>query len=201
MKRRFLIFLLLGFAMMEIASGQGELMRSRLEREKEREKQRQEQKESALPQPAILGEDLIVPTLKISEFVRVAENTGIKDDRVTMGVRQLLEEQFQESSYQLVDTDNANFVVSAEIVWVGRPDEAFSIIGIFNRRKSETEVRMNVLVKEVATGRVITGRGVGTITTDIQAAGLQIEEDLPFNRSEFGGAVRKALVEATKDLK
>jgi hypothetical protein len=201
MKRRFLIFLLLGFAMMEIASGQGEIMRSRLERENERDKQRQEQKESALPQPAILGEDLIVPTLKISEFVRVAENTGIKDDRVTMGVRQLLEEQFQESSYQLVDTDNANFVVSAEIVWVGRPDEAFSIIGIFNRRKSETEVRMNVLVKEVATGRVITGRGVGTITTDIQAAGLQIEEDLPFNRSEFGGAVRKALVEATKDLK
>jgi hypothetical protein len=24
---------------------------------------------------------------------------------------------------------------------------------------------------------------------------------LPFNRSEFGGAVRKALVEATKDLR
>ena len=201
MKRRFLIFFLLGFSMMEILSAQGEIMRQRLERDKEREKQRQEQKQAALPQPAILGEDLIVPTLKISEFVRVAENTGIKDDRVTMGVRQLLEEQFQESSYQLVDTDNANFVASAEIVWVGRPDEAFSIIGIFNRRKSETEVRMNVLVKEVATGRVITGRGTGTITTDIQAAGLQIEEDLPFNKSEFGGAVRKALVEATKDLK
>ena len=201
MKRRFLIFFLLGFSMMEILSAQGEIMRQRLERDKEREKQRQEQKQAALPQPAILGEDLIVPTLKISEFVRVADNTGIKDDRVTMGVRQLLEEQFQESSYQLVDTDNANFVASAEIVWVGRPDEAFSIIGIFNRRKSETEVRMNVLVKEVATGRVITGRGTGTITTDIQAAGLQIEEDLPFNKSEFGGAVRKALVEATKDLK
>ena len=201
MKRRFLIFFLLGFAMMEIASGQGELMRSRLERENERDKKRQEQKQNALPQPAILGEDLIVPTLKISEFVKVSENTGIKDDRVTMGVRQLLEEQFQESSYQLVDDDNANFVVSAEIVWVGRPDEAFSIIGLFNRRKSETEVRMNVLVREVATGRVMTGRGIGTITTDIQAAGLQIEEDLPFNRSEFGGAVRKAIVEATKDLK
>ena len=201
MKRRFLIFLLLGFAMMEIASGQGEIIRSRLEREREREKQRQEQKEAALPQPAILGEDLIVPTLKISEFVRVADRVGIQDDRITMGVRQLLEEQFQESSYQLVDDDNANFVVSAEIVWVGRPDEAFSIIGIFNRRKSETEVRMNVMVREVATGRVVTGRGVGTITTDIQAAGLQIEEELPFNRSEFGGAVRKALVEATKDLK
>ena len=201
MKRRFLIFLLLGFSMMEIASGQGELMRSRLEREKEREKQRQEQKQNALPQPAILGEDLIVPTLKISEFVKVSENTGIEDDRVTMGVRQLLEEQFQESSYQLVDDDNANFVASAEIVWVGRPDEAFSIIGLFNRRKSETEVRMNVLVREVATGRVVSSRGVGTIQTDISAAGLQIEEDLPFNQSEFGGAIRKAIDEAMKQFK
>ena len=50
MKRRFLIFLLLGFAMMEIASGQGEIMRSRLERENERDKQRKEQKPSKRPQ-------------------------------------------------------------------------------------------------------------------------------------------------------
>ena len=47
-----------------------------------------------LPQPAILGEDLRIPTIKISEFVKVEENTGIKDDRITMGVRQLLEEDF-----------------------------------------------------------------------------------------------------------
>ena len=101
---------------MEIISAQGQIMRSRIEREKEREKQRQEQKEAVLPQPAILGEDLVVPTLKISEFVRVADKVGIQDDRVTMGIRQLLEEQFQESSYKLVDDDNANFVASAEIV-------------------------------------------------------------------------------------
>jgi len=201
MKRRFLIFLLLGFAMMEIASGQGEIMRSRLERENEREKRLQEQKESNLPQPAILDEDLIVPTLKISKFVRVSENTGIEDDRVTMGVRQLLEETFSDSRYKLVDDDNANFVVTAEIVYLGRPDEAFSIIGIFNRRKTETEVRMNVLVQEVATGRVMTGRGTGTIETNITATALQIEETLPFNQSELGGAVRKAIDKATESLK
>jgi len=201
MKRQFLIYFLLGFAMMEIASGQGEIMRSRLERENEREKQRQQQKEANLPQPAILDEDLIVPTLKISEFVRVSENTGIKDDRVTMGVRQLLEETFSDSRYKLVDDDNANFVVTAEIVYLGRPDEAFSIIGIFNRRKTETEVRINVLVQEVATGRVMTGRGTGTIETNITATALQIEETLPFNQSELGGAVRKAIDKATESLK
>ena len=154
-----------------------------------------------LPQPAILGEDLKIPTIKISEFVKVEENTGIKDDRITMGVRQLLEEAFSNSRYQLIADDNADFIASAEIVWVGRPDEAFSIIGLFSRRKSETEVRMNVLVREITTDKIISSRGVGTIQTDISAAGLQIEEDLPFNQSEFGGAIRKAIDEAMKQFK
>ena len=191
---------LLGFSINQIF-GQGEIMRSRLERENAREKARQEQKQSALPQPAILGEDLRIPTLKISEFVKVSENAGIVDDRTTMGVRQLLEEAFSDSRYQLVADDNADFVASAEIVWVGRPDEAFSIIGLFSRRKSETEVRMNVLVREIATDKIVSSRGVGTIQTDIQATGLQIEEDLPFNQSEFGGAIRKAIDEAIKEFK
>jgi len=201
MKRRFLIFFLLGFSMMEILSAQGELMRSRLERDKEREKQRQEQKQNALPQPAILGQDLRQPTLKISKFVKV-DNCEIENsDKVVFGIGQLLEEAFQQSKYILVEDDNADFVASSEVVWCGRPDEAFSIIGLFNRRKTETEIRLNVLVTEIATNKVILSRGVGTITTDISAAGLQIEEELPFNQSELGGAVRKAMDEATKQLR
>ena len=118
-----------------------------------------------------------------------------------MGVRQLLEEAFSDSRYQLIADDNADFVASAEIVWVGRPDEAFSIIGLFSRSKSETEVRMNVLVREIVTDKIVSSRGVGTIQTDISATGLQIEEDLPFNQSEFGGAIRKAIDEAMKQLR
>ena len=201
MKRRFLIFFLLGFSMMEILSAQGEIMRQRLERDKEREKQRQEQKQNALPQPAILGQDLRQPTLKISKFVKV-DNCEIENsDKVVFGIGQLLEEAFQQSKYILVEDDNADFVASSEVVWCGRPDEAFSIIGLFNRRKTETEIRLNVLVTEIATNKVILSRGVGTITTDISAAGLQIEEELPFNQSELGGAVRKAMDEATKQLR
>ena len=156
-----------------------------------------------LPQPAILGEDLIVPKLKISNFVEVSAD--IKDEKVlekiTLGVTELLQEAFQESRYILVDDDNANFIASAKIVWVGRPDEAFSIVGIFNRRKSETEVRMNVEIEEIATGKIISSRGIGTIKTDISAAGLQIEENLPFNQSELGGALRKAIDNATRSIK
>lgn len=154
-----------------------------------------------LPEPAILGEDFRIPTLKISNIVKVFDDSGIKDDRIKLGMPQLITEAFQDSRFNLIDDDNADFVAQGEVVWYGRPDEAFSIIGIFNRRKSETEVRINIVVTELATGKIISSRGVGTIKTDISAAGLQIEEDIPFNQSELGGAIRKAIDKAMKQYK
>ena len=185
-----------------VASAQGEIQRMRLEREAAREKAREEAKAQNLPVPAILDVDLVRPTLTVSKFVGTSENIGIKDDRVTMGIRELLQEQFQESNYLLVEDNNANFTVSAEVVYIGRPNEAFSIVGIFNRRKTKTQVRLNVLITDNTTGKVITSRGIGEIDTKISATGLQIEEDgVPFSRSELGGALRKAIDDATKDLK
>jgi hypothetical protein len=188
--------------MCSVASAQGEIQRMRLEREAAREKAREEAKTQNLPVPAILDVDLVRPTLTVSKFVSTSENVGIKDDRITMGIRELLQEQFQESNYLLVEDDNANFTVSAEIVYIGRPNEAFSIVGLFNRRKTRTQVRLNVLVKDNTTGKVITSRGMGEIDTKVSATGLQIEEDgVPFSRSELGGALRKAIDDATKELK
>jgi len=188
--------------MCSVASAQGEIQRLRLEREAAREKAREEAKTQNLPVPAILDVDLVRPTLTVSKFVSTSENVGIKDDRITMGIRELLQEQFQESNYLLVEDDNANFTVSAEIVYIGRPNEAFSIVGLFNRRKTRTQVRLNVLVKDNTTGKVITSRGMGEIDTKVSATGLQIEEDgVPFSRSELGGALRKAIDDATKELK
>ena len=185
-----------------VASGQGEIQRMRLEREAAREKAREEAKAQNLPAPAILDVDLVRPTLTVSKFVGTSENIGIKDDRVTMGIRELLQEQFQDSNYLLVEDNNANFTVSAEVVYIGRPNEAFSIIGIFNRRKTKTQVRLNVLMKDNTTGKVISSRGMGEIDTKISATGLQIEEDgVPFSRSELGGALRKAIDDATKEFK
>ena len=193
---------LLVVMMCSVASAQGEIQRMRLEREAAREKAREEAKTQNLPVPAILDVDLVRPTLTVSKFVSTSENVGIKDDRITMGIRELLQEQFQESNYLLVEDDNANFTVSAEIVYIGRPNEAFSIVGLFNRRKTRTQVRLNVLVKDNTTGKVITSRGMGEIDTKVSATGLQIEEDgVPFSRSELGGALRKAIDDATKELK
>ena len=202
MKRKFLVFFLLGIVMHQFVSAQGEIQRMKIEREAARERAREEAKAQNLPAPAILDIDLIRPTLAVSKFVGTSENVGIKDDRITMGIRELLQEQFQESNYLLVEDGNANFTVSAEIVYIGRPNEAFSIVGIFNRRKTRTQVRINVLMKDNTTGKVISRRGMGEIDTKISATGLQIEEDgVPFSRSELGGALRKAIDDATKDLK
>ena len=197
MKKIFLFLLLLGFA-----NAQVEIERMKTAAKERREQAREEAKAQNLPIPAILDADLIRPTLTVSKFVGTSENVGIKDDRVTMGIRELLQEQFQDSNYLLVEDNNANFTVSAEVVYIGRPNEAFSIVGIFNRRKTKTQVRLNVLIKDNTTGKVITSRGMGEIDTKISATGLQIEEDgVPFSRSELGGALRKAIDDATKDLK
>ena len=197
MKNVFLLLLLLGFA-----NGQVEVQRLKNQAEERREKARQEAKAQNLPAPAIIDADLVRPTLTVSKFVGTSGNIGIKDDRITMGIQQLLQEQFQESDYILVEDGNANFTVSAEIVYIGRPNEAFSIIGIFNRRKTKTQVRLNILMKDNTTNKVISSRGMGEIDTKISATGLQIEEDgVPFSNSELGGALKKAIDDATKELK
>ena len=185
-----------------VANGQVEIERMKNAAKERREQAREEAKAQNLPAPAIIDADLVRPTLTVSKFVGTSENVGIKDDRITMGIRELLQEQFQESNYLLVEDNNANFTVSSEIVYIGRPNEAFSIIGIFNRRKTKTQVRLNVLITDNTTGKVISSRGMGEIDTKISATGLQIEEDgVPFSRSELGGALRKAIDDATKDLK
>ena len=188
--------------MCSVVNGQVEIEKLRNQAEERKEAVKAEAKAKNLPTPAIVDVDLIRPTLTVSKFVGTSENVGIKDDRITMGIQQLLQEQFQESDYILVEDDNANFTVSAEIVWIGRPNQAFSIVGLFNRRKDKTQVRMNVLLTENATGKVTIGRGMGEIETKISAMGLQIEEDgVPFSNSELGGALRKAIDDATVSLK
>ena len=172
-KMRIALKILLGFFMFRILSGQ------------------------ELPQPLILGKDLPQKTLKISRFVEVSENIGVMDDRVTLGISQIMEEIFlNETNYILTDKEDAAFVASAEIVYLGKPNEAWSIVGILNGRKTQTEVRLNIKVKETLTDKVIVERGVGSTQTNIQATGLQINEEMEFGKSELGGAVRKAIEDA-----
>ncbi len=43
-------------------------------------------------------------------------------------------------------------------------------------------------------------RGIGETTTTVSAAGLQIQEDVEFGKSELGGSIRKAIQDAIKNI-
>ncbi len=154
-----------------------------------------------LPEPSIVGEgNLKRPTLRISEFVSVSDKVVVEDERITFGIRQLLQESFSDTRYILTDDNNADFVASVEVVYLGKPNEAFSIVGLFNRRSTKTEVRLMVNMENTKSGGIKSSRGEGEISTTITATGLQISDDVPFNKTELGGAVRKAIDDAISTL-
>ena len=154
----------------------------------------------SLPQPAVVGKDVEFPTLKISQFVKVDETIGVIDERVTMGIKQLLEEQFQDTRYRLTEDDNADYTANVEILYIGKPNEAFSIAGIFNRRNQKTEVRLLLNLVQNKEGVQRSYRGIGETTTQVSAAGLQIQEDVEFGKSELGGSLRKAIEDALENI-
>ena len=154
----------------------------------------------SLPQPIIVGEKLDYPTLKISQFVKVDESVGIRDDKVSLGIKQLVEESFQDTRYRLVEDDNADFTANVEVLYIGKPNEAFSIVGLFNRRNQKTQVNLVVNLVNNLEGEVKGYRGSGEIQTNVTAAGLQIEDEAEFGKSELGGAVKKAILDAIQKI-
>jgi len=154
----------------------------------------------SLPQPAVVGKDVEFPTLKISQFVKVDETIGVIDERVTMGIKQLLEEQFQDTRYRLTEDDNADYTANVEILYIGKPNEAFSIAGLFNRRNQKTEVRLLLNLVQNKEGVQRSYRGIGETTTQVSAAGLQIQEDVEFGKSELGGSLKKAIEDALENI-
>ena len=154
----------------------------------------------SLPQPIIVGEEFDYPTLKISQFVKVDESVGIRDDKVSLGIKQLVEESFQDTRYRLVEDDNADFTANVEVLYIGKPNEAFSIVGLFNRRNQKTQVNLVVNLVNNLEGEVRGYRGSGEIETNVTAAGLQIEDEAEFGKSELGGAVKKAILDAIQKI-
>lgn len=152
------------------------------------------------PTPLIPGEELDWPTLKISQFVKVDESVGIRDDKVSLGIKQLVEESFQDTRYRLVEDDNADFTANVEVLYIGKPNEAFSIVGLFNRRNQKTQVNLVVNLVNNLEGEVRGYRGSGEIETNVTAAGLQIEDEAEFGKSELGGAVKKAILDAIQKI-
>jgi hypothetical protein len=153
-----------------------------------------------LPQPTMVGQDdLQVPTLTINNFVNQAEIEGLEDTRVFLGITNILTENVMDSRYELVENDS-DFELTARVVYLGKPRTSTTILGLFRRETTTTEVRVVVELKNKKTGVVRTGNGTGTIDREISSTGFQINEELPFDRSELGGALKEAIGNAVQNI-
>ena len=153
-----------------------------------------------LPQPTLVGQDdLQVPTLSINNFVNQAEIEGLEDTRVFLGITNILTENVMDSRYDLVEQDS-DFELTARVIYLGRPRTSTTFLGLFRRETTTTEVRVVVELKNKKTGVVRTGNGIGTIDREISSTGFQINEELPFDRSELGGALKEAIGNAVQEL-
>jgi len=153
-----------------------------------------------LPQPTMVGQDdLKVPTLSINNFVNQAEIEGLEDTRVFLGITNILTENVMDSRYDLVEQDS-DFELTARVIYLGRPRTATTFLGLFRRETTTTEVRVVVELRNKKTGVVRTGNGTGTIDREISSTGFQINEELPFDRSELGGALKEAIGNAVQEL-
>ena len=136
-----------------------------------------------LPQPTMVGEDdLKVPTLSINNFVNI------------------LTENVMDSRYELIEGGSPEFEMTARVVYLGRPRKSATILGLFRRETTTTEVRVVVELRNLKTGKVVSGNGIGTIDRQISSTGFQISEDLPFDRSELGGALKEAIGNAVQEI-
>ena len=100
-----------------------------------------------LPQPTLVGQDdLKVPTLSINNFVNQAEIEGLEDSRVFLGISNILTENVMDSRYDLVEQDS-DFEMTARVVYLGKPRTSTTILGLFRRETTTTEVRVVVEIK------------------------------------------------------
>jgi len=156
--------------------------------------------QAQLPQPTMVGQDkLQTPTLSINNFVNQAEIQGLEDSRIFLGITNILTENVMDSRYELVDFDS-DFELTARVVYLGRPRKSATILGLFRTESTTTEVRVVVELLNKKTGKIVTGNGIGTIDKVISSTGFQINDDLPFDRSELGGALKEAIGNAVQDI-
>ena len=153
-----------------------------------------------MPEPTMVGQEkLQVPTLSINNFVNQAEIEGLEDTRVFLGITNILTENVMDSRYDLVEQDS-DFEMTARVVYLGRPRKSTTILGLFRRETTTTEVRVVVELKNKKTGQVVSGNGTGTIDRVISTTGYGINEEQPFDRSELGGALKEAIGNAVQEL-
>lgn len=133
---------------------------------------------------------LILPTLLFSQncyevdrVVSKVETKDISQKRIIFGIKQMAEEVLSEK-YSLCQNGTPIFI---EITSIEAPSTGFKI-GPWEKKKKVTQVKLVIIIR----GEVI--EGIGTAKSTIEATFLDLNnENLPFSKTVFASAVKKAL--------
>jgi hypothetical protein len=128
---------------------------------------------------------------KVTKVTSQVEAPEMKKERVIFGIKQITEEILSEK-YDICEDGTP---VEVEVLSVEAPSTNTSL-GPFSKTKKITIVKLRLIVK----GEEYWGQGEAKVS--VQSTFLDLNDDnLPFNKTTFSGAVKKALIESVKEMK
>jgi hypothetical protein len=128
---------------------------------------------------------------KVTKVSSQVEAPEMKKERVIFGIKQMTEEILSEK----FDICENGTPVEVEILSVEAPSTNTSL-GPFSKTKKITIVKLRLIIEK----EEYWGQGEANVT--VQSTFLDLNDDnLPFNKTTFSGAVKKALVEAVGEFK
>ena len=139
----------------------------------------------------LIAADTAPKCYKVTKVSSQVEAPEMKKERVTFGIKQMTEEILSEK----VNICEDGTPVEVEILSVEAPTNSTSL-GPWAKSKKITIVKLRLLID----GKEYWGQGEANVT--VQSTFLDLNDDnLPFNKTSFSGAVKKALVEAVGEFK
>jgi len=144
-----------------------------------------------LPLLFLLSSDTTPPCYKVSKVSTQVEAPEMKKERVTFGIKQMAEEMLSEKVNICQDGEP----IEVEVMSVEAPTNSTSL-GPWAKTKKITIVKLRLLVGK----EEYWGQGEANVT--VQSTFLDLNDDnLPFNKTAFSGAIKKALQEAIEEMK
>jgi len=129
--------------------------------------------------------------LTVKKVTSEANIEGISPKRFTLGVKQISEEMLSEKYNICEDGDSVSVCVKS----IEAPTYGMSI-GPFDFKRKVTIVTTEIYVRGV---KYI---GVGESTTDVKSTFIELQdENLPFEKTAFSGALKKSLQNAISQIK
>lgn len=139
----------------------------------------------------LIAADTAPKCYKVTKVSSQVEAPEMKKERVTFGIKQMTEEILSEK----VNICEDGTPVEVEILSVEAPTNSTSL-GPWAKSKKITIVKLRLLID----GEEYWGQGEANVT--VQSTFLDLNDDnLPFNKTSFSGAVKKALIEAVGEFK